>query len=107
MDRSGKPKQVVRVNRERLKEDAVREELDCHLLRSFSDTPVEGEDIEHEWSVFKASIADAVAASCGFRVVGSSRGGNPRTAWWTPEVREAFPLKKEAFRVLLTIPEVS
>ena len=102
LDRPGKPKRVVRVNWERLKEDPVREEFNCHLLRSFSDTPVEGEDIEHEWSVFKASIADAAAASCGFRAVGSSRGGNPRTAWWTPEVREAVRLKKEAFRVLLS-----
>ena len=59
--------------------------------------PVEVGDIEPEWAMFKASIAEAAAGSCGLKVIGTSRGGNPRTPWWTPVVREAVRLKKEAF----------
>ncbi|KAI3377436.1 hypothetical protein L3Q82_008414 [Scortum barcoo] len=29
------------------------------------------------------------------------RGGNPRTRWWTPEVRDAVRLKKESYRTML------
>ena len=64
---------------------------------SFSAIHVEVGGIELEWAVFKASIAEATAVSYGLRVSGSSRGGNPRTPWWTPVVREAVRLK-EAFR---------
>ena len=63
---------------------------------------MEDEGIEHEWLVFTASVADAAAANCGFRAMCASRGGNPRTAWWMPEIREDVRLKKKAFRVLLT-----
>ena len=59
-------------------------------------------DIEPEWAMFKASIAEAAAGSCGLKVIGTSRGGNPRTPWWTPVVREAVGLKKEAFRDMLS-----
>ncbi|KAM4614981.1 protein NLRC3-like [Polymixia lowei] len=59
-------------------------------------------DIESEWSMFKTSIAEAAGGSCGLRVLGASRGGNPRTSWWTPVVREAVRLKKESFRDLLS-----
>ena len=62
LDRPGKPKHVVRVNWERLDEAPM----------------------------FKASIADAAAGSCGLKVMGTSRGGNPQTPWWTPVVREAI-----------------
>ena len=102
LDRPGKPKQVVRVNWERLEEAPVLEIFNSHLRRSFSSIPVEVGGIEPEWAVFKASIAEAAAVSCGLRVLGSSRGGNPRTPWWTPVVREAVRLKKEAFRDMLS-----
>ncbi|KAK5875618.1 hypothetical protein CesoFtcFv8_026682 [Champsocephalus esox] len=102
LDRPGKPKRVVRVNWERLEEAQVQEAFNSHLRRSFSGIPVEVGDIEPEWSVFKASIAEAAAGSCGLKVLGASRGGNPRTSWWTPVVREAVRLKKEAFRDLLS-----
>ena len=52
--------------------------------------------------MFKASIAEAAAVSCGQKVLGASRGGNPRTPWWTMEVREAVRLKKEAYRGMLS-----
>ncbi|KAI3362936.1 hypothetical protein L3Q82_011616, partial [Scortum barcoo] len=32
---------------------------------------------------------------------GACRGGNPRTRWWTPEVRDAVRLKKESYRAML------
>ncbi|XP_054456755.1 sodium- and chloride-dependent betaine transporter-like [Anoplopoma fimbria] len=49
--------------------------FNSHLRRSFSGIPVEVGGIEPEWAVFKASIAEAAVASCGLRVLGSSRGG--------------------------------
>ena len=100
-DRPGKPKRVVRVNWERLEEEPVQRDFNSHLLQSFSSIPVEVGDIEHEWSVFKTSLAEAAAKSCGLRALGTSRGGNPRTPWWTAVVREAVRLKKEAFRDML------
>ncbi|XP_029903635.1 uncharacterized protein LOC115356559, partial [Myripristis murdjan] len=39
--------------------------------------------------------------SCGRKVSGACRGGNPRTRWWTPEVRDAVKLKKESYRSML------
>ncbi|KAI3367291.1 hypothetical protein L3Q82_008335 [Scortum barcoo] len=37
----------------------------------------------------------------GRKVSGACRGGNPRTRWWTPEVRDAVRLKKESYRTML------
>ena len=59
--------------------------------------PVEAGDIEPEWTMFKASVVEAAAVSCGHRVL-----GNPRTPWWTPVVREAVRLKKEPFGDMLS-----
>uniref|UniRef100_A0A3P9CZS6 AIG1-type G domain-containing protein n=1 Tax=Maylandia zebra TaxID=106582 RepID=A0A3P9CZS6_9CICH len=42
--------------------------------------------------MFSVSIAEAAALSCGRKVVGACRGGNPRTKWWTPEVKGATRL---------------
>ena len=57
--------------------------------------------MESEWTMFRASIAEAVVRSCGQKVVGAGRGGNLRTRWWTRVVKEAVRLKKEAFRAWL------
>uniref|UniRef100_A0A8D2ZX27 Endonuclease/exonuclease/phosphatase domain-containing protein n=1 Tax=Scophthalmus maximus TaxID=52904 RepID=A0A8D2ZX27_SCOMX len=102
LDRPGKPKRVVRVNWERLEEAPFQEIFNSHLRRSFSEIPVEVGGIEPEWEMLKASIAEAAAVSCGLKVLGASRGGNPRTPWWTPVVREAVQLKKESFRDMLS-----
>ncbi|KAI3372720.1 hypothetical protein L3Q82_023182 [Scortum barcoo] len=51
--------------------------------------------------MFSASIVDAAVRSCGRKVSGACRGGNPRTRWWTPEVRDAVRLKKESYRAML------
>ncbi|KAK3549306.1 hypothetical protein QTP70_034533, partial [Hemibagrus guttatus] len=47
--------------------------------------------------------------SCGRKISGAGRGGNPRTQWWTLEVREAVKLKKESYRAWLArgIPEAA
>ena len=55
--------------------------------------------MESEWAIFRASIAEAAVRSCGQKTVGACRGGNLRTQWWTPTVKEAVRLKKEAFRL--------
>ncbi|KAI3357887.1 hypothetical protein L3Q82_016268 [Scortum barcoo] len=92
----------VRVCWERLAEPSVREVFNSHLRKSFSQIPREAGDIESEWTMFSASIVDAaVVRSCGRKVSGACRGGNPRTRWWTPEVRDAVRLKKESYRTML------
>ena len=99
--RPGRPKRVVRVCWERLAEPSVRGVFNSHLRESFSQIPGEVGDMESEWSMFASSIVSAAARSCGRKVSGASRGGNPRTRWWTPEVRDAVKLKKESYRALL------
>ncbi|XP_054860769.1 uncharacterized protein LOC118470292 [Amphiprion ocellaris] len=54
--------------------------------------------MESEWTMFKTSIAEAAVRNCGLKVTGACHGGNPKTRWWTPAVREAVRLKKEAFQ---------
>ncbi|KAI3354588.1 hypothetical protein L3Q82_019093 [Scortum barcoo] len=84
LDRPGRPKRIVRVCWERLAEPSVREVFNSHLRKSFSQIPREAGDIESEWTMFSASIVDAAVRSCGRKVSGACRGGNPRTRWWTP-----------------------
>ncbi|TWW76582.1 hypothetical protein D4764_13G0012440 [Takifugu flavidus] len=71
-DRPGRPKRVVRAG-----------------------------DIESEWTMFRASIVEAADQCYGHKVDGACRGGNARTRWWTPAVRDAVKLKKESYRALL------
>ncbi|XDV52206.1 hypothetical protein PO909_020956 [Leuciscus waleckii] len=74
---------------------------DHHLLQSFDRVPRESGDIESEWTMFSTSIVNAATLSCGRKVSGACQGGNPRTRWWTPEVRDAVKLKKESYRAWL------
>ncbi|TWW65231.1 hypothetical protein D4764_21G0001310 [Takifugu flavidus] len=69
-----------------------------HNLVRFDRVPRAVGDIESEWAMFRSAIVEAAVASCGCKAVGAGRGGNPRTRWWTPEVRVAVKLKKEAYR---------
>ena len=74
LDRPGKPKRVVWVNWEHLDGAPVRETFNSHLWRSFFCIPVAVGDMEPEWAMFKAFIAEAEAGSCGLKVIGASRG---------------------------------
>ncbi|KAI3371640.1 hypothetical protein L3Q82_023595, partial [Scortum barcoo] len=78
LDRPGRPKRIVRVCWERLAEPSVREVFNSHLRKSFSQIPREAGDIESEWTMFSASIVDAAVRSCGRKVSGACRGGNPQ-----------------------------
>ncbi|TWW78236.1 R2DM Retrovirus-related Pol polyprotein from type II retrotransposable element [Takifugu flavidus] len=100
-DRPGRPKRVVRVCWERLAESPVRRSFNSRLRESFDHVPGEAGDIESEWTVFRASIVEAADRCCGRKVVGACHGGNARTRWWTPAVRDAVKLKKESYRALL------
>ncbi|KAL0200215.1 hypothetical protein M9458_003402, partial [Cirrhinus mrigala] len=101
LDRLGRPKRTVRVCWESLAEPPVREVFNSHLWQSFNQIPREDGDIESEWTMFSASIVNVAVRSCGCRVSGASRGGNPRTRWWTSEVRDGVRLKKESYRAWL------
>uniref|UniRef100_A0AAV2LWB4 Endonuclease/exonuclease/phosphatase domain-containing protein n=1 Tax=Knipowitschia caucasica TaxID=637954 RepID=A0AAV2LWB4_KNICA len=99
--RPGRPKRIVRVCWERLAEPPVRRTFNSHLRESFSQVPAEEGDMESEWTMFSASIADAAARNCGRKVSGAGPGGNPRTRWWTPAVRDAVRLKKKSYRAMM------
>ena len=59
--------------------------------------------------MFSTSIVDTAVRSCGRKVYDACCGSNPRTRWWTPEVRDAIKLKKESYQAWLTrgTPEVA
>ncbi|KAK3566125.1 hypothetical protein QTP86_026019 [Hemibagrus guttatus] len=75
--------------------------FNSHLRESLNQIPREVGDIESEWTMFSSSIVDAAIRSCGRKVSGAGRGGNPRTQWWALEVRDAVKLKKESYRAWL------
>ncbi|KAK3522957.1 hypothetical protein QTP86_010312 [Hemibagrus guttatus] len=100
-DRLGRPKRIVRVCWERLADPSVRGVFNSHLRESFNQIPREVGDIESEWTMFSTSIVDAAIRSCVRKVSGAGCGGNPRTQWWTLEVRDAVKLKKESYRAWL------
>ena len=79
-------------------EDLVKMVYNSHLWKSFNHILDVVGSMESEWAVFRAAIVEAVARSCGSKVAGASRGSNPRTRWWTPEVKGAVKLKKETYR---------
>ncbi|KAK3532983.1 hypothetical protein QTP70_006201 [Hemibagrus guttatus] len=100
-DRLGRPKRIVRVCWEHLADSSVRGVFNSHLRESFNQIPRDVGDIESEWTMFSSSIVDAAIRSCGRKVSGAGRGGNPRTQWWTLEVRDSVKLKKESYRAWL------
>ncbi len=97
-DRPGRPKRIVRVCWECLAEPCVRGIFNFQIRESFDQIPREAGDIESEWTMFSASIVDVAIRSCGCKASGACHGGNTRTRWWTPEVRDAVKLKKEYYR---------
>uniref|UniRef100_A0A8C6M635 Reverse transcriptase domain-containing protein n=1 Tax=Nothobranchius furzeri TaxID=105023 RepID=A0A8C6M635_NOTFU len=99
--RPGRPKSIVRVCWECLAEEPVKTVFNSHLRQSFDRVPRAVGDIDSEWALFHSAIVEAAVASCGRKVAGVSRGGNPRTRWWTSEVRGAVRLKKEVCRAWL------
>ncbi|KAK3542298.1 hypothetical protein QTP86_021960, partial [Hemibagrus guttatus] len=99
--RLGRPKRIVRVCWEHLADPSVKRVFNSHLWESFKQIPREVGDIESEWTMFSSSIVDVAIQSCGRKVSGAGRGGNPRTQWWTLEVRDAVKLKKESYRAWL------
>ncbi|KAK3550921.1 hypothetical protein QTP70_008731 [Hemibagrus guttatus] len=76
-DRLGRPKRIVRVCWERLADLSVRGVFNSHLRESFNQIPREVGDIESEWTMFSSSIVEAAIRSCGGKVSGAGRGGNP------------------------------
>ncbi|KAJ0006646.1 hypothetical protein NQD34_013919 [Periophthalmus magnuspinnatus] len=56
-----------------------QEVFNSHLQENFSLTPGEAGDMDSEWTMFSASVVDAAARSCGRKVCGACRGGNPPT----------------------------
>ncbi|TWW56339.1 Plexin-A1 Semaphorin receptor NOV, partial [Takifugu flavidus] len=100
-DRPGKAKYIVRVCWECLEETPVRRSFNSHLRESFDHVLGEAGNIESEWTMFCASIVEVADQCCGRKVVGACRGGNARTCWWTPAVRDAVRLKKESYQAFL------
>uniref|UniRef100_A0A8C6MDN2 Endonuclease/exonuclease/phosphatase domain-containing protein n=1 Tax=Nothobranchius furzeri TaxID=105023 RepID=A0A8C6MDN2_NOTFU len=99
--RPGRPKRMVRVCWERMAEEPVKMVFSSHLRQSFDHILRAVGDIDSDWTLFPSAIVEAAVATCGRKVAGASRGGNPRTRWWAPEVWGAIRLKKEAYRAWL------
>ncbi|TWW59282.1 hypothetical protein D4764_06G0008120 [Takifugu flavidus] len=78
--------------------EPVRLVFNSHLRQSFDRVPRAVGDIESEWAMFRSAIVKTAVVSCGCKVAGAGCGSNPCTRWWTPEVRGAVRLKKEAYR---------
>ena len=78
--RPGRSKRVVSVCWERLAEEPVRRIFNSQLRQSFNHILREAGDVESEWAVFRASVAEAADRSCCRKVVGACHGGNPQTA---------------------------
>ncbi|KAI3358019.1 hypothetical protein L3Q82_003043 [Scortum barcoo] len=83
---------------------------DHHLVGGLQLPPPEEllTDSEGGWETLSPSgpcslppLSTLAVRSCGRKVSGACRGGNPRTRWWTPEVRDAVRLKKESYRTML------
>lgn len=72
-----------------------------HFRESFKQVQRDAGDTESEWTVFSTSTVPAALRSCGRKLSGACRGGNPRTRWWTPEVRGAIKLRKDSFQASL------
>ena len=96
-NRTGKLKRVVRVAWECLAEFPVCEVFKFHHRKTFSCISGEVGDMESQWTMFKASIVETAGRSSGQKVIGACFSSNIRTRWWTPAVKEAVKLKKEAF----------
>ncbi|KAK3515164.1 hypothetical protein QTP70_008179 [Hemibagrus guttatus] len=101
LDRLSRPKCIVRVCWEHLADPSIRVVFNSHRRESFNQIPREVGDIESEWTMFSSSIVDAAIRSCGRKVSGAGRSGNPLTQWWTLEVRDAVKLKKESYQAWL------
>ncbi|KAK3568451.1 hypothetical protein QTP86_007297 [Hemibagrus guttatus] len=65
-----------------------------NFQKSFNQIPREVGDIESEWTMFSSSVVEAAIQSCGHKVSGAGRGGNPQAQWWTLELRDAVKLKE-------------
>ncbi|KAK3522927.1 hypothetical protein QTP86_009721 [Hemibagrus guttatus] len=76
-DRLGRPKSIVRVCWGHLADPSVGGVFNSHLRESFNQILREVGDIESEWTMFSSSIVDAATRSCGRKVSGAGRGGNP------------------------------
>ncbi|KAI3369654.1 hypothetical protein L3Q82_025366 [Scortum barcoo] len=62
--------------------------------------------IEHIWDIMSClapstNATEVQQCPAVGGVSGACRGSNPRTRWWTPEVRDAIRLKKESYRTML------
>ena len=101
LDKPGRQKRDVRVDLEHLVEAPVCEVFNSHLQRNFSCILGEVGDMESEWAMFRTSVVEVAAQSCGRKVIGACWCGNLRIRWWRPVVKEAIKLKKEAFQVWL------
>ena len=66
--------------------------------------------MESEWAMFYTATVEEAAQSCSSKVTVASCDSNPRTRWWTPEVKGAInlwlwlSLRQKAW---LTLPAVS
>ncbi|KAI3361528.1 hypothetical protein L3Q82_013677 [Scortum barcoo] len=102
LDRPGRPKRIVRVCWERLAEPSVREVFNSHLRKSFSQIPREAGDIESPSGPCSLPpLSTRQVRSCGRKVSGACRGGNPPNPVVDTGIDRYWQAKQAAARTVL------
>ncbi|CAF1505717.1 unnamed protein product [Rotaria sordida] len=65
--------------------------------QGYSQLPLNEGDIESEWILFRKTLIDAAAETCGLKRIGPA-SGQKKTAWWTEEISKIINKKKTAYR---------
>ncbi|KAK3530723.1 hypothetical protein QTP86_034621, partial [Hemibagrus guttatus] len=82
------------------KEPELVREVEQYRLASTHSLGSGTQFLERGWTLFYSGVPHAIQ-SCGRKLSGAGSSGNPRTQWWTLEVRDAVKLKKESYQACL------
>ena len=86
-----------RIRWEALADEIVRRNFAENVDQRFSRLLLKEANVETEWSLFRTSILEAAAETCGVKRIGPPIG-QKRTPWWNGEVRAVVAEKKAAYR---------
>jgi exonuclease III len=99
-------RKAYRIRWERLKEENVAKKFADNVDRQFSQIPSTELEAESEWGLFKVGIISAAAKICGLKRVAKDPAKRC-TPWWTKEIQSLAQEKKRAYRVWLSMPNLT
>ncbi|CAF3333272.1 unnamed protein product [Rotaria sp. Silwood2] len=94
---TAKPKKLFRIKWEALTDAEISQKFAKMVGQGYSQLPLNEGDMESEWLLFRKTIIDAAAETCGLKRIGLVNG-QKKTAWWTEEIRKIINKKKTAYR---------